>query len=180
MMMRRINRGQRGPAAGGFTLVETIASIVITATVVAVCSNALFASINGAAAATTRSAVHRSASTAMERVTNELRNITVTGGVPQITSMTAGTIVFGTKTITRNGTQLRLTDTATGLTTPLAENVTAFTLAPFDSANAAVALGGSMAAAQRIQVTITVTSGTTSDTVRTRVFIRSLGRGIGI
>lgn len=125
---------------------------------------------------------------AMDRITTELRTMGQKAGTtpaaPDISALTASSITFGaggsTRTITLTGSNLQLTaETGTAV---LAGNVTAFTLQAYDTSNAALPASPTAAqllTARRVQITLTATKNSVTETLRTKVFLRCVASGSG-
>ncbi|MCX5691265.1 MAG: prepilin-type N-terminal cleavage/methylation domain-containing protein [Planctomycetota bacterium] len=173
----------------GFTLVEMIATISILGALSAAASGIILSAWNLHTAAVTRINTANILSGAMERITGELRNIEILAAsspaTPSISAMTATSITFtvngSSRVISLSGTDLRLSGAAAS-NAVLASNISAFTIQGYDKSNVAVSATPSaavIATIRRIQITITGTSGTVTETIRTKVFIRSMASGSG-
>jgi len=180
--MREYTSNSRGRR--GFTLVEAVATMSILAVVSASASRIIFAAADAYAADVTRAELTADLSTALERITAEVRSLPsrpASPGTPWIDSASATTLNFGgASTLTLNGSELRLT-IGGGATRVLLKDVAAFTLAYFDEANAGLTppLSGSACdAIRRVQVTVARTRAGTMETLRTRVYLRA-GMGAG-
>jgi type II secretory pathway pseudopilin PulG len=182
---------RRRPA---FTLIEAITTLVIIALIGTAASRILFQAFQALDNASTRTDLANTVASAMERVAGEIRTMEIKSGsspaTPDITACTASSITFkntsaATRTISLSGSTIVITGSA-ATTQSIASGVTAFTIQTYDSSN--TALPASPSAAQidtirRIQITITAsvtnTSGTISETLRTKVYLRCMGLGSG-
>lgn len=176
MTTRRSNSRR---SARGFTLVEAIATITIIATIMAVVSRVIFVSVDSYSAATTRAELHAALSSTMERACAELRQIPLVSGgstAPDLVSVSAASITWSTNsTLTLTGSDLTLA-IAGGSASTLLSNVTAFSLRCYDESNVALAAtlsGSACTPVRRIEITISTQRGGITETLRTRVFLRS-------
>lgn len=165
--------------AAGFTLVEAIATMTIVATIMAVVSRVVLVSVDAYAAATTRAELSSGLSTALERMCAELRQIPLVSGgssAPDIASVSATSITWSANsTLALSGSNLTLA-LAGGSACTLLTNVSAFNLQCYDESNVALASslsGNACAAIRRVQITVSVQRGGITETLRTRVFLRS-------
>ena len=168
----------------GFTIVETIAVMSILGIVGSVSSLLIYSGVASYRGAAVLAQIHEEEATAMARLAVEFRKIPLDGTAgsmaPQISSVTATSIAWSTSySLTLSGTQLRLVE-AGGATSTLLDNVTAFSIQCYDEGNAA--LGASLSGAacypiRRITVSFTVSRQGTTDTLRTKFFIRSTMQG---
>lgn len=164
----------------GFTLVEAVGTIVILGAVGTVATNLLLTAADGYGQATTRAQLHSELSMAMDRIVREFRAIDLDNGAsgiaPDIDNSDAEAITWHTdSTLELSGTTLELTLDG-GTTATLLTDVTAMDLVTYDEDN--VELRDAMSGAQcddirRIRLTLTVTRFGVSETLRSRVFIRS-------
>jgi len=165
--------------ARGFTLVEAIATITIIATIMAVVSRVIFVSVDAYAAATTRAELNAALSSAMERVCAELRQIPLVSGgsaAPDLASVSATSITWSTNStlaLTRSNLTLAI---AGGSASTLLNNVTALSLTCYDESNAALAAtlsGSACTPVRRVEITLSSQRDGITETLRTRVFLRS-------
>lgn len=172
--------GQPG-SRGGFTLVEAIASVVVVATLASVGSAVMYAAIGAYRSAAETLQLHEEVSTAMETITRVLREIPRDSGSPEpapaISQVSSTAIAFaGSSSLSLTGMQLRLVQGGQPFRT-LLENVSALTIRCYDADNAllpATLAGSDCRAIRRVSVEVTVRRGGVAETLRTRVFIRSL------
>lgn len=192
--MKTRHEGTKAPGHGGrrafrrgFTLVETICSIVIVATVGSASSGIIYSAIRSYRDASTRAQLSDDCSAAFDRLTKALwsipRDTSAAVVAPLISNVTASSISWNSNwSLSLSGTQILLTE-AGGTARPILENVTAFTIACYNESNTALAATLSGAATQpirRIEVSVTVSRQGQTETLRTRVFIRSLMSGAKI
>jgi prepilin-type N-terminal cleavage/methylation domain-containing protein len=171
----------------GFTLVETIAALVVVAAIGSVTSGIIYSAINSYRDASTTAQLHNDCSSAFDRLSKALwsipRDSTATIVAPQVSSVTATSISWGGNwSLALNGTQLMLTE-AGGTARPILENVTSFTLSCFDESNSALAAslsGSATQAIRRVQLQVTVARQGITHGLRSRVFIRSTMSGAAI
>lgn len=181
---------RRAVGAGGFTLVEAIATIVILAAVITVCSRIVSSATKGYTDSVTRAELHSQLSSAMDRIITDLRQTRVGPGstpvAPDLQGATASSIGWtmvggGTRSVALSGSQVTLT-TESVAATALAVNITAFSVQCFDESNAALAStlnGSALNAVRRVRITLTGSSNGITETVRSKVFLRSMMTGAG-
>jgi len=180
--LQHSNRNRR--TRPGFTLIETIAAMVIVSIVGSLTSGILYTAIGSYREASTRAQLHNNCSAAFDRLTKVLwsipRDTTASIVAPLISNVTATSITWNSNwTLTLSGTQLLLTE-AGGTARPVLEDVTAFSVSCFDESNSALAASLSGAATQairRIQIQVTVSRQGVTETLRARAYIRSLMTG---
>ena len=174
-------------AARAFTLVETIAALVVIGTIGSVSSGLIYSAVDSYRTASTTAQLHSDCSGALDRLSKALwsipRDSTASVVAPQISSVTATSIAWsGNWSLSLSGTQLLLTEPG-GTAQPIHENVTSFSLACFDENNSALAAnlsGSATQAIRRIQVNVTVSRQGVTQSLRTRAFIRSTMSGAAI
>jgi type II secretory pathway pseudopilin PulG len=170
-----------------FTLVETLCAIVVVATVGSVSSGIIYSAIRSYRDASNRAQLSDDCSAAFDRLTKVLwsipRDTSASVVAPLISNVTASSISWNTNwTLSLSGTQLLLTE-AGGTARPILENVSAFTVTCYNESNGAMAASLSGAATQairRIQIQVSISRQGQTETLRTRVFIRSLMSGAKI
>ena len=180
-------RRSRALARRGFTLIEAIATLVILGSVGSVVSSIIFRAVQDYTTIATGAQIQAELTCTLDRIDRELREIDAktTGSVaPNIRSLASGSITFVsgglTKTISLTGTTLNLIDSSG--TTPLLDDVSTFTISAFDQSNTALAAslaGAGCDAIRRLSITVTATRNGSSDSLRTRVFLRSTLSGAG-
>ena len=175
-------------ARRGFTLIETIATIVVLAIIGTVTSSIILNSVDIYNRWSTRADMQSQLSGAMDRIVTEIGTIgpapSVTPVQPDISSITATSMTYNpgtsSRTLTLTGTNLTLLGAA-GVTANLAQNVSAFNIQAQDKdgTNLAATLGSLAACAsvRRLQITITATANGLSQSLRTRVYITSMSYG---
>jgi prepilin-type N-terminal cleavage/methylation domain-containing protein len=164
----------------GFTLVEALSTLVIMAVLGSVTSTIIFSAVRGYRDAATAAQLHGEASGAMDRITRELRAIPLSGTAPDIASVTSTSITWSTNSaLSLSGTNLMLS-IAGGTSQRLLSDVASFSIQTYDESNTALASsvsGAGCAAIRRVQVQVTLTRFGISETLRTRVFVRSTMEG---
>lgn len=175
-----IRRGRRG-----FTLVESIATIVVLAIISSVSSGIILQATDGYMDAATAAQLHAEVSVAMDRVVREVRNIALdtsaSGVAPDITLFTTTNLSWdANNTIALSGSDLTLK--LNGTPRELISDVTAFTMKAYDESNADLGqpLGGAACdPIRRVEFDLTVERYGAQARVRTRVFLRSTMSGAG-
>jgi prepilin-type N-terminal cleavage/methylation domain-containing protein len=164
----------------GFTLIETIATIIILGIVATIASQTILVAMDGYIRGSTQSQLHSELSTTLERIEREIRKIPIKTGygsiAPNITSVTASSIAWtGGFNLYLNGSQLMFAD-AGAAAAVLLEDVTGFTVQTYNESNAA--LGASLSGSacdpiRRISITVTIQRSGITETLRTKVFLRN-------
>lgn len=180
----------------GFTLMESIATIVILAALGSIASFLVVDAVDGYVSASGSAQLHAEASLAMDRIMRELRKIELDPDhvpppdvAPHIIAVTANSITWDEATTgvhslswsTTAGDPVMLAiDGAAAII--LIDDVTAFTVSTFDSANdplPAVPSAAERETIRRIAVVLTIQQSGISQSVQTKVFIRSTMSGGG-
>lgn len=166
-----------------FTLVESIATIVVLAIVSSVSSGIILQATDGYVDATTKAQLHAEVSMAMDRMVREIRKIPLdtgaTGVAPDVSLFTSSLINWdANNSITLSGSDITLK--LNGTPRVLISDVTAFTLTALGEIEND--LGGPLGGAacdpiRRIEIDLTVQRYGADARVRTRVFIRSTMAG---
>lgn len=172
-------------APGGFTLVEMIAAIVVISIVGLVGSRLVLVASNAMEGTARRAELINSLNLVMERAMTELSSMDNDRSVPSSPDMWdvhAQGITFRVDDEIRrlhlDGTTVFL-ETNIG-TKVLANDITTFTLTFYDRDNAVIATpSAAISSIRSIQLTITATRASISETLRSRVFIRSMSSGSG-
>lgn len=163
-----------------FTLVEAIVTMVVISTLGAVASGLIFAGVTAHHDADLRADLNQQASAALERLSAEFRSIPLDSSAgetaPLISSVTATSIDWNSNSsLFSSGGTLSLTDNG-GPAAPLLTGVTDFTLQCYDESNAPLAATLSAPAThaiRRISICLSVSRAGVTESLRTRVFIRS-------
>ncbi len=174
----------------GFTLMESIATIVIIAILGSIASFLVVDAVDGYVAASGSAQLHAEASLAMDRIMRELRKIELDPDhvpppdvAPHIDAVTANSITWdetstGVHSLswsTTAGDPVMLqVDGAAAII--LVDDVTAFTVSTFDHADAG---SPALIDIRRIAVVLAVTRSGITQSVQTKVFIRSTMSGGG-
>jgi type II secretory pathway pseudopilin PulG len=173
-------------ARKAFTLVETIA----TMTVLAALGTVLSFMIGGAAAsyadAATRSELSVALSVALDHIDRELRNIELDTGAsvpaPDIDLVEPARIEWsGDWSLSLSGSNLEIVRGGAP-SAVLMSDVTSLTIQAFDESNTALASSLSGSACdpiRRLSIEVTVQRAGIAETLRSKVFIRSLTTGAG-
>ena len=177
---------RRRPRHRGFTLVETIATIVILAAIGSVASFVLATATDGYFDASTRVQLHSEASIAMDRVLRELRNVELdtgaSGVAPNIASVATSAITWNDDyALSVSGTDLLFQEDGAAAAV-LAGDVSAFTISVQDESNATLSLprsGTDCDGIRRVTVTLAMTRYGVTETVRSKIFLRSTLSGAG-
>lgn len=172
----------RSRRCNGFTLVEMIATITVLSVIGTVASGIILHAADGYLDASTTAQLHSELSVAMDRAVRELRKIPLASGVPAIDAVTATSITWSTDySLALSGNDLNLTLDG-GAAAVLLSDVTALTIQTYDEDNAALAASLAGAACdpiRRIELNLTVERYGVSDSLRTRIFVRSTMSGGG-
>ena len=165
-------------------MTEVIATMAVLAVIGSVVSSLVLTASKSYTDASRVAQYQAELSTAMTRVTRELRWIGIdplsAPVVPLISTVSASSITWNTNySLALVSGELRYT-AAGGTAIALLKDVTAFTLQTYDDSNAA--LGATLSGAQcypvrRIQITMTITRNGVSQTLRSKVYLRSLMEG---
>lgn len=181
------NPATAGPTRRGFTLVEAIAAMLIVAVLGSVSSVVIYTAVASYRDASVKAQLHGEASSAYDRLVRALwsipRDTSASVVAPQVSTVTATSIAWGGNwSLTLSGTQLMLVENG-GASKSILNNVTSFTIQTYNESNTALAASLSGAATQairRIQLQVTVGREGQTETLRTRVFIRSTMSGAAI
>ena len=173
-------------ARRGFTLIESIATIIILAIIGSMASMIIVNAVDGYVDAATEAQLHTEASTAMDRIVRELRKIPLdsaaAGVAPDIDDVTATSITLATGTqIILVGNKLQIANAGPPLK-DLLEDVTAFSVQTYDESNtdlAATLTGAACDPIRRIALELTLQRAGAIATLRTKLFIRPTMSGGG-
>lgn len=181
MIRRRTHRRRRA-----FTLIEAIATITVLAVLGSIASVIIVNAVDGYAAASASAQLHAELSITFDRLAREFRRIGVdssaVGAAPNIASVTPTSIVWNnTYSLSLSGSQLIFVENGASPAV-LLEDVSAMSIQTYDEDNAPLASNLSGTACdpiRRIVLEVTVQRNGVSETLRTKVFVRSMLAGIG-
>ena len=164
-----------------FTMVEMTAVIAILGLVASVASGLIFSAATTYADAATTAQLHDEAAVALETVVRALREIPRDAGAPGYAPdidqvLPDGIRYGGTTIITLSGPDLQISESG-GPMRRIVSDVTGFVLQCYDRDDVALPTGLSGAACapiRRIEVTLTVARAGATETLRTRVYLRSM------
>ena len=188
-MTRVAARHRRQGTIGGrraFTLVEMIAAMAILGLVASIAAGIIVRASESFRTGAMRARLHAELAAGMDLVERTIREIPLNAGgtAPAITRTSATQIQWtagaGTASISSTFTDLQH-NPGTGAVTILTE-VSAFQLQFFNESNARIGpslSGTACGPIRRVEVTVTMTRGGISETLRTRVFLRCMTRGSG-
>jgi prepilin-type N-terminal cleavage/methylation domain-containing protein len=176
-------RRRRGRVRG-FTLVELIASMCIIAMIATLGSGLVWQGAAACRGAATAPQVHAEGAAALERLVREWRGIELRPGsspaAPSIQSIGAASMTWNSAdSLALRGSDLMLTEDG-GTARVLLRGVTSLAVRAYDESGAEVlppVAGEACDAVRTLSVELTVSREGISDTLRTRVFIRSLMTG---
>jgi type II secretory pathway pseudopilin PulG len=178
MIPRRMHASRRA-----FTLVELITTMTVVAALGSVVSVVIMSAVDSYSRASTTAQLHSELSITLDRLDQMLQYIPRSASAgPDIASVTATSITWSTNwSLSLTGTQLQLSE-AGAASTVLLKDVSSLSIQTYDESDSALAAslsGAACAPIRRIRVTITLTRGGVSETLRTRIFIRSMVAGGG-
>lgn len=167
----------------GFTLIELISTIAVLAALATVSSGIIFAATDGYLQASTSAQLHTELSIALDRAVRELRNVPLDGDAgdvaPDIDSVTADSIAWSDdNSLALSGSDLLLA--IDGGAAVLLSDVTSFVVQAYDEDNNALAqalTGGECDDIRRVSMTISIERYGISETLRSKVFLRSTMQG---
>lgn len=174
------------PRRCAFTLVEAITAITIVSVIGLLSTFVLTDTVDAYANASTRSELHLELSVALDQATRQLRSIpqdiSASSLAPDISNIESSSIDFGASgSLSLNGSDLVLTRPGQAPAT-IMPNVVTLDITAFDESNLSLTLPRSGAACdpiRRLAISITATQGTLTETLRTRLFIRSMALETG-
>lgn len=178
----------------GFTLIESIATIVMLAILGSIASFLVVDAVDGYVSASGSAQLHAEASLAMDRMMRELRKIELDPALdptvaPHIDAVTANSINWweegvGAHSLSWSATAgdplMLAIDGAAAII--LIDDITGFTVSTFDAANLAlpaVPTEPERETIRRIAVAVTIQRSGITQSVQTKVFIRSTMSGGG-
>lgn len=164
----------------GFTLIEMLCAMVVIGLIATLAAGFVIQASSSFTVAGTGAQVLLEANSAMDRISRELRGIQLSSGSLNVSSISSSSISYNSgSSITLNSGTLSLTTPTSG-SSPLAVGVTSFTLEALDNQGTLLTLplaSPATSTIQRLRITVTLTRGTTSETLRTVVFPRALITG---
>lgn len=177
---RGLGRGLGGRA---FTLVEVLVTIVVIAAVGSVASLTLTSALDGYIDAATQAQLHTELSIAVDRIDRELRRTGLKSAspiAPNISSVSATSIAWNNNySLSLAGGNVMLVENGAAAAI-LQGNVMAFSVQTYNESNTALAATLSGAACdpiRRVRVSITIQRAGMSETLRTKVYLRSTMEG---
>lgn len=183
------NQNHKMATRAGFTLIETIASIVVIAVLGSMTGFIILNQVETYADAATQAQLHVESSVTLDRLVREFRSIdqdpTSTTLAPYITAATTTSLDWATThELSVSGTNLMLSSDGGVTSDILATDVSALALDYFDEDNVSLLSGTSVASAdlpdiRRISVSLTTTRSGVNETLRARVFLRAMMAGAG-
>ncbi len=171
----------------GFTLVESMATIVVLGVLGSTASYLILDSVDDYTDATTTAQLHAEMSIALDRAMRELRKMELdgaaTGVAPNLTSMTTIWLTWedaaaNAYQLGKVGSDLQLEVAGSGLST-LLTNVTSLNISIFDEDNTDISpcTGAGCDPVRRVRFDVTTQRNGVSETLRFKVFIRSTMSG---
>ncbi|MCH7545815.1 MAG: type II secretion system protein [Planctomycetes bacterium] len=173
----------------GFTLIEAIATIVLLSILGTFGSLVILNSTEGYIDASTVSQLHAELSISLDRIVRELRKIELDSGAagvaPDIDSVTTTSIAWRDSdgdaySLSLSGANLLLAVNG-GASNILLSDVTGFSLDTYDESNAQLSSSLSGVACdpiRRVEISITLTRQSVSETLGTKLLIRSTMSGL--
>ena len=189
-MRRRTGRVSGGGVRRGFTLIESMATVAVLATLGSIASFLILDSVDDYSETATTAQLHAELSIAMDRAMREIRKIEADSGAsgvaPNITSVNAADNDIqwtdsdsDAYSLSLSGSDLML-EVDGGGSAVLMSDVAAFTVLTYDEDDGALAAPLSGAACddiRRVVLNVTVQRNGVTESLRTRVFIRSTMSG---
>lgn len=171
--------------ARAFTLVETVATITITAVMLSICGPLVMAGVDGYAKAAARAELSASTSAAIARIARQVRDTPLRSAAasasPAIDSVTSSSITWSSGASVRLNAGSLLFRPATGAAEKqLLPDVSSVSIRAFDESNSALAAtlsGSACDPIRRIELAVTTSRAGTSETLRTTVALRALAAG---
>ncbi len=179
----------RQPACrrGGFTFIESMATIVVLGVLGSTASFLILDSVDDYTEASLQAQLHAEMSIALDRALREIRKIELdaaaSGVAPDITAMTVSSLQWEDSAgdayhLVKVGSELQLAVAGGGLATLLTD-VTALTIAIFDEDNTNLVLcaGAACDPVRRISIDVTTQRSGVTQSLRFKAFIRSTMSG---
>lgn len=179
-----ITNARSGRRDGGFTLIEAIACMVILGTMASVSAGLVLRASDAYTRGATSAQLVAELSTGMDRIDRELRRIERKGAgavAPNIASVSATSITWSTNWSLTLSSGHVLFSEAGSTPVVLLRDVTAFTVAAFNESDAALVLplsGSGCDPIRRLSVSVTLSRNGQTESLRTKVFLRSTLAGI--
>lgn len=170
----------------GFTMIELISTITILAVIGSVASGVIFNAADAYLDASTTSQLHNELSIGLDRVVHELRGIpfdaTAAGLAPDIDNVTPTSITWSTNnSLALTGSDVMLT-IGGGPPAVLLSDVTSFNVQSYNEDNAILAgtlSGIGCDPIRRVTVTVAMARYGITESLRSKVFLRSTMSGAG-
>lgn len=167
-------------------MIELISTITILAAIGSVASGVILTAADGYFDANTTAQIHNELTVGLERITRELKTIVldpIAGGVaPDIDAVNTTSITWESNSnLSLTGSNIMLS-IAGSSPAVLLSNVSSLNIQTFDESNAALPTpiaGPACDAIRRIAVTVSIVRHGVSDSLTTRVFVRSTMSGAG-
>ncbi len=179
-------RSARAGARRAFTLIEMIATVVIIGTVGSVASGIIYSASRAYTEAALGAQLHAELAAGLDRIDRAVREIGLkspyASSAPNIVSLSASAITYNTSSVLtfNSGTGEITLSEGGGPTGVLLRDVSTCTFSAFDESNTALASslsGAACDAVRRVSVSITLTRGGATQTLRTKVFLRCMLEG---
>jgi prepilin-type N-terminal cleavage/methylation domain-containing protein len=185
-----INRAVQPRRRRAFTLIESMATVAVLATLGSIASFLVLDAVDGYSETATSALLHAELSIALDRATRELRKIEPDAGAagvaPNVTNVNAADNDIqwtdsdsDAYSLYQSGSSLML-EVDGGGPAVLLDDLAAFTVLTYDEDNgplAAPLTGAACDDIRRIALNVTVQRNGVTESLRTRVFIRSMMSG---
>jgi prepilin-type N-terminal cleavage/methylation domain-containing protein len=176
--------GDRQPVRGAFTLVESMATIVVLSILGSIASFIILEAVDGYSDTSTSAQLHTEMSIGLDRAVRELRMIELdssAGGIaPNITDVTPSSIVWTDSDSDAYKLELSGSDLVMqidgGAAAVLLSGVGSFQVTTYDEDNTQLAgtlTGAACDPIRRVGLEVTLDRDGTSETLRTKAYIRS-------
>lgn len=183
-----MDRGRAPRAARlrrGFTLVEAVCAMVVLGTLGSLSAALMVRATDAYRAGATAAALHAELASALDPVERTVRSIAINAGRtgPAVNQLDQTALEWnagsGTGSLSLWGTHLMFSPDGQPPAVILTD-VTSLVISAFGDSNnelAATLRGNATAAIRRLSITVTVTRGGVSDTLRTKVYLRCMSTG---